>query len=249
MCDAQEPPERDPRAALFLDLDGTLIEIAARPDQVRVPPDLPALIERLSQAHDGALAVVSGRTLADLDRLLAPWQGAAAGLHGGERRRADGRVERAADAPAASAIARLRPRLAALAGPAPGVFIEDKGAALAVHYRVAPEREGALRAAARALAAEFAPALRLLDGRMVFEFRPASASKAGAIAAFLAEPPFRGRRPVFLGDDATDEDGFLEVGRRGGMAIRVGGLGDSAAHFTLPSVRAALAWLAAGRSG
>ena len=248
MCNAQEPPERDPRAALFLDLDGTLIEIAARPDQVRVPSGLAALLERLSQAHDGALAIVSGRALADIDRLLAPWQGAAAGLHGSERRYADGRVERTVDARAASALARLRPRLAELAA-APSVFVEDKGAGLAVHYRAAPEREAMLRAGSRALAAEFAPALRLLDGKMVFEFRPASASKAGAIAAFLAEPPFRGRRPVFLGDDATDEDGFLEVGRRGGVAIRVGGRGDSAAHFTLPSVRATLAWLAAGRSG
>lgn len=249
MCNAQEAPRCEPRAALFLDLDGTLIEIAARPELVRVPADLPGLLARLAGGRAGALAVVSGRALADIDRLLAPWQGAAAGLHGAERRRANGTIERTADPGAAAALARLRPILEAVAAEAPGVFVEDKGAALALHYRAAPGRAAALCAAARDLAVQSAAALRLVEGKMVLEFRPASASKGTAIAAFLGEPPFRGRAPVFLGDDATDEDGFAEVNRRGGLAIRVGPPGGSAACFALPSVAAALSWLAAGRSG
>ncbi|HEV2303748.1 MAG TPA: trehalose-phosphatase [Stellaceae bacterium] len=249
MCNAQEIPECDPQAALFLDLDGTLIEIAARPDRVRVPAGLPALLDDLSREREGALAVVSGRALADIDRLLAPWRGAAAGLHGGERRRADATLDLAFDERAARSLVRLRPRLAALAAGMPGVFVEDKGGALAVHYRTAPAREGALRAAARALSAEFAPALQFGEGKMAFEFRPPFASKGTAIAAFLAEPPFRGKKPIFVGDDLTDEDGFAEVNRRGGLAIRVGALGGSAARFVLPSVAAALSWLAAGRGG
>jgi trehalose 6-phosphate phosphatase len=248
MCNAQEPPECDREDALFLDLDGTLVEIAARPDRVRVPACLPTLLERLARQREGALAVVSGRPLADIDRLLAPWQGAAAGQHGGERRLANGTVDRTVDARSAQALDRLRPRLAALAAGAAGVFVEDKGAALAVHYRAAPEREAELCGGTRSLAAEFADALRLVEGKMVFEFHPASSTKGTAIAAFLDEPPFAGRRPIFVGDDATDEDGFAEVDRRGGLAIRVGSLGGSAARFALPSVAAVLCWLSAGRS-
>jgi trehalose 6-phosphate phosphatase len=249
MCNAQEPPECDPRAALFLDLDGTLVEIAPRPDRVCVPAGLPRLLDGLARGRDGALAVVSGRMLADMDRLLAPWQGAAAGLHGAERRRADGTIDRTLEEGAARALAWLRPRLLRLAAGAPGVFVEDKAAALALHYRAAPAREAALREAACALAAECGPALRLLDGKMVLEFGPAAASKGTAIAAFLGETPFRGKRPVFLGDDKTDEDGFAEVNRRGGLSVRIGPPADSAARFALPSVAAALAWLAPGRSG
>lgn len=249
MCNAQEPPECDPRGALFLDLDGTLLEIAARPEAVRVPAGLPRLLNDLGGRREGALALVSGRVLADIDRLLAPWQGAAAGLHGAERRRADGTIERILEDGAARALARLRPRLLRLAGAMPGVFLEDKAAALALHYRAAPAREESLRAATRRLAAECAPALRLLDGKMVLEFRPASTTKGTAIAAFLGEAPFRGKRPVFLGDDASDEDGFAEVNRRGGLSVRIGPPADSAARFALPSVAAALAWLAPGRSG
>ena len=249
MCNAQEPPPCEPQAALFLDLDGTLIEIAARPDRVRVPAMLPQLLDRLSRVRGGALAVVSGRSIADIDRLLAPWHGAAAGLHGGERRRADGTLARTRDARAARALQRLRPRLNALAAALPGVLIEDKGATLALHCRAAPKREAALREAARAVALEFAPALALLEGKMVFEFRSPAASKGSAIAAFMDDPPFRGRMPVFIGDDQTDEDGFREIGRRGGLAVRVGTLCDSAARFALPSVTAVRAWLAACPSG
>jgi trehalose 6-phosphate phosphatase len=254
MCNAQrrlfddrESPAQplDPLSALFLDVDGTLLEIAPRPDLVRVPDGLPSLIVRLSAAREGALALISGRPLAQLDRLFQPWQGAAAGLHGLERRRADGTLDCVVDGDSAAALDRLRPQLAALAADGTGLTLEDKGGTLALHYRAAPQREPEIRAAIDALHREIASMLRLITGKMVVEFQPRSADKGRAIAAFLAEPPFLGRRPVFVGDDTTDEDGFAEIRRRGGVAVRVGSIGGAtAANCRLPSVEAVLAWLA-----
>ncbi len=246
------PPALDPAAALFIDVDGTLLEIAPRPELVQVPLGLPALLGRLAAERGGALAVVSGRRLADLDRLLHPWHGAAAGLHGAECRRADGSVmappHRPADLAAAQALDRLRPRLREAAAHAPGVWLEDKGETLALHYRAAPERADEIRDLGGRLLQEAGDALRLIAGKMVVELQPRHHGKGAAIAAFLAEPPFRGRRPVFLGDDTTDEDGFLEVNRRDGLSIRVGPrAGATAARYALPSVAAARAWLAGER--
>jgi trehalose 6-phosphate phosphatase len=241
-------PPLDPQAALFLDVDGTLLEIAPRPKLVQVPDALPSLIMRLSAAREGALALISGRPLAQLDQLFQPWQGAAAGLHGLERRRADGILGCMIDADSAAALDRLRPRLAALAADGTGLILEDKGGALALHYRAAPQREPEIRVLIEALHREVASVLRLIAGKMVVEFQPRSADKGRAIAAFLAEPPFLGRRPVFVGDDTTDEDGFAEIRRRGGVAIRVGPSGGAtAANYRLATVEAVLAWL--GRSG
>ncbi len=247
------PPELDRDAALLIDVDGTLLEIAPRPDLVEVSPGLPDLLRRLANERDGALALISGRPIADLDRLFRPWHGAAAGLHGIERRRPDGSWSETgsseADRAAAAALDRLRPQLEALAGQRPGVWLEDKGRTLALHYRAAPQAGVAVRDAAERLLRESGDALRLIPGKMVVEFQPRHHSKGGAIAAFMAEPPFRGRVPVFLGDDTTDEAGFIEVNRRGGISIRVGApAGDSAALYDLPSVRAALDWLAGTRA-
>jgi trehalose 6-phosphate phosphatase len=238
-------PPLDPLSALFLDVDGTLLEIAPRPELVRVPDGLPALIMRLSAAREGALALISGRALAELDRLFQPWQGAAAGLHGLERRRADGIIDCVADGDSAAALDRLRPKLAALAADGTGFILEDKGGTLALHYRAASQREPEIRAIAEALHREIASVLRLITGKMVVEFQPRSADKGRAIAAFLAETPFLGRRPVFVGDDTTDEDGFAEIRRRDGIAVRVGPFeGATAANYRLPTVEAVLAWLA-----
>jgi trehalose 6-phosphate phosphatase len=243
---AESPvPPLDPLSALFLDVDGTLLEIAPRPELVQVPEGLPTLIIRLSAAREGALALISGRPLAQLDQLFQPWQGAAAGLHGLERRRADGIIDCVIDGASAAALDRLRPKLAALAADGTGLTIEDKGGTLALHYRAAPQREPEIRAVVEALHREIASVLRLITGKMVFEFQPRSADKGRAIAAFLAEPPFVGRQPVFVGDDTTDEDGFAEIRRRGGIAIRVGSFDRAtAANYRLPSVEAVLAWLA-----
>jgi trehalose 6-phosphate phosphatase len=238
-------PPLDPLSALFLDVDGTLLEIAPRPELVRVPDSLPALLIRLSAAREGALALISGRPLAQLDQLFQPWQGAAAGLHGLERRRADGTLDCVVDGDGAAALDRLRPKLAALAADGTGLALEDKGGTLALHYRATPEREPEIRAVAEALHREIASKLRLITGKMVVEFQPRRADKGRAIAAFLGEPPFVGRRPVFVGDDTTDEDGFAETRRGGGVAVRVGPSdGATAANYRLPSVEAVLAWLA-----
>ncbi len=238
-------PLLDPLSALFLDVDGTLLEIAPRPELVRVPDGLPPLIMRLSAAREGALALISGRPVAQLDRLFQPWQGAAAGLHGLERRRADGIIDCAADTDSAAAVDRLRPKLAALAADGTGLTLEDKGGTLALHYRAAPQRGPEIHAIVEALHCEIASVLRLITGKMVIEFQPRTADKGRAIAAFLAEPPFCGRRPVFVGDDTTDEDGFAEIRRRGGIAVRVGPFeAATAANYRLPTVEAVLAWLA-----
>lgn len=240
-------PPLDARSALFLDVDGTLLEIAPRPELVRVPDGLPSLIVRLSAQREGALALISGRPLAQLDRLFQPWQGAAAGLHGLERRRADGILACVVDGASAAALDRLRPKLAALAADGTGLILEDKGGTLALHYRAAPQREAEIRAVVEALHRGIGSVLRLITGKMVVEFQPRSADKGRAIAAFLAEPPFLERRPIFVGDDTTDEDGFAEIRRRGGLAVRVGPFGDATiANYCLPSVEAVLAWLASG---
>ena len=244
------PPPLDPRSALFLDVDGTLLEIAPRPELVQVPVGLPSLMIRLSARREGALALISGRPLAQLDRLFQPWQGAAAGLHGLERRRVNGILDCGVDGNSSAALDRLRPTLAALAADGTGLTLEDKGGTLALHYRAAPQREPEIRGAVEALHREMASVLRLIMGKMVVEFQPRGADKGRAIAAFLAEPPFLGRRPVFVGDDTTDEDGFAEIRRRGGIAARVGPFGGATiANYRLPSVEAVLAWLASGGLG
>ncbi|MBV8935013.1 MAG: trehalose-phosphatase, partial [Alphaproteobacteria bacterium] len=158
-----------------------------------------------------------------------------------------GIVDRALDRGSAMALDRLRPKLTALARAESGLSVEDKGGTLALHYRAVPHREAEIRAFAEALQHESASVLRLITGKMVVEFQPRGANKGQAIAAFLAEPPFTGRRPVFIGDDTTDEDGFDEIRRRGGIGIRVGLPCPTAAGYCLPNVTAVLAWLA--RSG
>jgi trehalose 6-phosphate phosphatase len=245
------PPPLDRSSALFLDVDGTLLDIAPRPELVRLPAELPELLERLAKQREGALALISGRSLADLDRLFRPWRGAAAGMHGAERRRGDGSPveadESSADRAAAAALDRLRPMLDALARRWPGAWLEDKGRTLALHYRPIPEKKMEIRDAVARLAERKAEALRLIAGKMVLELQPRHRNKGAVIAAFLAEPPFGGRRPIFVGDDTTDEDGFAEVNRRGGLSIRVGPENAAtAAMYSLPAPAEVLGWLAAG---
>jgi trehalose 6-phosphate phosphatase len=243
VLESPAPPALDPQQALFLDIDGTLLEIAPRPELVRVPVHLPALLGRLAAQRGAALALISGRPLSQLDALFRPWHGAAAGLHGLERRRAEGSLDCLIDTASAGALDRLRPRLAALASPGSGLILEDKRGTLALHYRAAPWREAEIRAAADAFCREGASVLRLIQGKMVVEFQPRTVNKGLAIAAFLAERPFRGRPPVFVGDDITDEDGFAEIRRRDAIAVRVGPPCATAANYRLPCVEAVLAWL------
>ena len=230
------------RWALFLDIDGTLLPIAATPWAVRVEPDLLVLLERLRSACDGALALVSGRRLRDIDRLFDPLRLPAVGLHGWERRRADGGL--VAASAAAGTVDALRPSLADYVAAHPRLLLEDKGTSIAVHYRQAPGEGAALTRFVRGLAAA-APQLRVVAGKKLVEIMPRGADKGSAIAEFLAEPPFAGRRPVYAGDDTTDEDGFAVVNRLGGMSVKVAARQGGAARFRLASPAALHHWLAA----
>jgi trehalose 6-phosphate phosphatase len=234
------PPLPLPGAsAFFIDIDGTLIDIAPTPEGVRVAPGLPALLERLDAACGGALALVSGRRLVDIDRLLYPLVAPAAGVHGLERRRADGSIVRSAGT---ERLDEVRDEFARFVAERPGVRLEDKELSIALHYRLAPQEESAVRDAARRAVAPFVDEIKLLEGKMVVEVKPQGTNKGTAIAAFLREAPFEGRRPVFLGDDVTDEDGFTAVNALGGISILVGER-PSAAPWSLPSVASVHRWL------
>ena len=205
------------RAALFLDFDGTLVEIAARPDAVVVPPTLPLLLGRLSQRLGGALAVVSGRPLVELDRLL-PVGIVKVGDHGATIRLSpDGPLlEQPLPVPADA----WRERAAAFARAWPGTLLENKAYGFALHYRQVPEAEAPARAAMAAIIAGD-PDFTLLPARMAWEVVPRGATKGTAVAALMMRAPFRGRAPVFIGDDATDEAGMAAARAAGGHGLRL----------------------------
>lgn len=217
-------------SALFLDFDGTLVDIAERPEAVRVDPGLSSTLTRLRDRLGGALALVSGRAIETLDDFLAPERFDAAGLHGIERR-VGGRLFpcRPEDHPdLRTGIVRLRQDLSGM----PGVLIEDKGCSVAVHWRMAPDRAADAERAVQTLAEELGPGYRLQFGRAVAELVPARSGKGAAILRFLEEAPYAGRRPVFIGDDLTDEHGFAAVNARGGVSMRIGP-GPTEARFRL----------------
>jgi len=227
--------------AFFLDVDGTLLDIADAPDLVRVDGALLDLLGSLRRASDGAVALVSGRSIAGLDDLFTPLEMAVAGLHGAERRDAAGRVFRRPRDPALGEVAHgLREWCEAR----PGTLLEDKGGSVALHYRLAPGEQAPAREAARAALSRLGDGYVLLEGKCVVELRPSGTTKAHAIEAFMREPPFAGLRPVFVGDDVTDEDGFRWVRESGGVAVIVGGGGRTEAGFRLPDVAAVKQWLA-----
>jgi len=232
-------PETD--IALFLDVDGTLIEIAATPDAVKVPAALLNTLHLASQREGGALALISGRSIAELDRLFAPHVFPAAGQHGLEMRNAHGEVEKpAVDAeelrPARAALSQLQASHA-------GLLLEDKGTALAMHFRQAPHMEAEVRAILEGLVEGLSDKYILRPGKCVLELAPRGYSKRGAIEAFMREKPFAGRIPVFVGDDVTDEDGFRAVNDLGGYSIRVGGMEPTKARHRFSSVSSVVAWL------
>jgi trehalose 6-phosphate phosphatase len=237
---APPPVARD--WALFLDVDGCLLDLAPHPDRVVVPDGLASRLEALRERLGGALALVSGRSLASLDALFGNAGAVAAGLHGLEQRSARGRVV----APAApEALGRLEARARAIASGFPGAVIEAKGPALALHWRMAPRAAPALLSFADDALAQL-PGYRLQPGSAVIELLPRGHGKQGAIAAFLEQAPFRGRVPVFAGDDLTDEAGFALVDRLGGMGVLVGDRAGSVARHALPDPAAVRAWLAQG---
>lgn len=232
---------------LFLDVDGTLLAIAATPDRVHVDQSLLELLGATSRALNGAVALISGRSIEQLDALFAPVRWAAAGQHGLERRDANGRIHRARLDDSALADARLA--MAAAAAEAPGAVLEDKGLALALHYRQAPAFEQQLRRRVGTIARQLGGGFHVQEGRRVLELKPAAATKADAIRDFMTEPPFAGRRPIFVGDDLTDLDGFAAVERLGGISVAVGDHVSAMRRVASPrDVRALLADLVDGKA-
>jgi trehalose 6-phosphate phosphatase len=228
--------------AFFLDVDGTLLEHAERPDAVRAQPPVLQLLEALRRGTGGALALISGRAIADLDRLFAPLVLPLAGQLGVERRDAEGRLHRHAFP--ADLLRRAAARIGEFAARHEGLLFEDKGYNLALHFRLAPQLAGAAHSAVRAAAAQLGGEFEVQEGRMVVELKPSGRDKGVAIEEFMREPPFIGRVPVFIGDDLTDEYGFGVANRLGGHAVKVGP-GASVAPHRLADAAAVRAWLLA----
>lgn len=206
-----------PSCALFLDFDGTLVDLAPQPEAVIVPSGLVNTLGALNNYLTGALALISGRPIEQIDAFLHPLKLPVAGVHGAERRGWDGAVSLMSTHP----LQLVEEAALALAAQHPRLRVENKRGSVALHYRQAPELEPLCLQAMQA-AVEESPGLTLLRGKMVVEAKPGGASKGHAIESFLRETPFAGRMPVFVGDDFTDEVGFSTVQRMGGLGVKVG---------------------------
>jgi trehalose 6-phosphate phosphatase len=232
------PPLIGPDDALFLDLDGTIAPIEATPALVAPSGRRTRLLQALAERQGGALAILSGRTMEDIDRILDLSACAVSAVHGLVRRGPDGVVSQLDPAPQ---IAEAREWLEPLVRSRPGLLLEDKRYALAVHYRQAEPVEAAVAEACERISA--ATGLSLQRGRMVCELRTPGPNKGDALGAFMSELPFAGRRPIMVGDDLTDEDAFAAANELGGFGVLVGPQRPTAAQRRLPSVDAVLAWL------
>ncbi len=237
------PPPIDDACALFLDVDGTLVGFTTDPAAVRVPPTVLEAIGAVSDRLHGAVALVSGRPLEQLDALFAPLRLPAAGLHGHQIR---GDAEAAAAIPddTSAFLHELHRAAAHLAAAHPGVLVEDKGSSLALHWRAAPHAAEVVTGFARERI-DGLPGYRLQPGDHVVEFVPEGSDKGRAVERLMARPPFAGRVPVFVGDDLTDEFGFAAAHRAGGWSVLVGGRAASVARHALPDIHAVHAWLRA----
>ena len=227
--------------ALFLDFDGCIVDVAPTPEAVVVPDCLPALLVALRETLGGAVAIVSGRPIEQIDGFLGTAVPAVAGLHGLERRRVEGGIVR-------SPLPRndlrvVRALLEAFAAECPGIFVEDKTYTLALHYRLAPSLRDDCRDVVNAALKDAPQGWQVIEGKFVFEIRPVGHTKGTAIEAYMGEAPFLGRTPVFCGDDITDEDGFEVVNARGGVSIRVGKGSATRATVQAETVGELLDWL------
>lgn len=226
--------------AYFLDIDGTLLELEARPRDVRASIELSARLERLHQICGGAVALVSGRSIEDIDVVFPALRMPVAGQHGIEHRRA-GRHSLPLLAPAL--LDGARAMLARVTARHEGLLLEDKHHSLALHYRGAPALERHARRSVLLAQAVTGDAFAVQVGKSVFELKPRGTNKGTAVLEFMRHAPFAGRIPVFIGDDVTDEDGFATVLAHGGHSVKVGS-GVTAATWRLPDVAAVNVWLA-----
>ena len=228
------------KSALFLDVDGTLLDLAATPTSVEVPDGLIAILQRLSLAFDGAIAIITGRLISEIDLLLSPLRLAASGVHGAEIRvHPDRDIERVASVLPPDVVQSMR----RLALEIPGVIAEPKGPGLALHYRLAPQAEQLILAQLREALQLHAGAFEILRGKRLFEIVPTGLSKGTALAALLALPQFRDRTPIMVGDDIGDEAAFAAADGLGGFSLRVAGehFGSEISDFGSPG--AVVEWL------
>ncbi|HKS17617.1 MAG TPA: trehalose-phosphatase [Bradyrhizobium sp.] len=221
--------------AVLLDIDGTLLDLAPTPREVWVPPGLAKTLHRLHERTNGALALVSGRSLNDIDLIFAPDQFPAVGGHGAEMRIGADSEAVAAHAPPMDK--ELKRRLAAIARLSPGILLEDKGYSLALHYRLAPHAEKAIYEAVSLIRADLPSApIEVLPGKLVCEIKHSGFTKATGVTELMTHEPFRGRRPFFIGDDVTDESVFAIMPDLDGLAFSVGRRARGVAgHFDAPS--------------
>lgn len=228
------------RLALFLDVDGTLLPIRDNPADVVADRELINTLERCSVRLGGAMALISGRSIAEVDRIFAPVEFPVAGAHGAELRTSDGNTVSAADVPLPDSV---MSKLQQLVARHEGLLLEPKRGGASLHYRRAPELESVCRAQVEEILEELGDEFRLIAGKMVFEIAPGAHHKGAAIRRFLDDPVFAGRRPAFIGDDVTDEDGFRVVNDLDGVSIRVGDIATSGARYKLAAVDDVLPWL------
>jgi trehalose 6-phosphate phosphatase len=237
------PPQLPDGFAVFLDIDGTLLDLAPAPDAVHVDPALATLLPKVRSSLGGALALITGRSITDVDRLFPGLRMAVAGQHGCERRDSVGTLH--LHAPGTATLETLRKLFTEFARTHEGLLLEDKGATLALHYRRAPQLAAHVHKTLHEhVAASGVKTYRLQPGKMLLELRPDNRDKGTAIRDFMAERPFKGRCPVFIGDDLTDEHGFALINEIGGWSVKVGP-GGTCARYRLPDVGAVRAWLAA----
>jgi trehalose 6-phosphate phosphatase len=242
--ESNEAPPALPRGcALFLDFDGTLVHLEDHPSLVRADEALHALLGTLGVAMAGAVALVSGRTIAELDALLVPARLAIAGQHGAERRSVDGTMHY--HAPLSPRFEEAALALRRLVAAHPQLLLEEKGASLALHYRARPSLGPLVEQEARRVLRSLGEGFALQAGKFVVELKPSGKDKGTAITEFMAEAPFAGRLPVFVGDDLTDELGFEVVNRLGGHTVKVGS-GITKARWRLRDADAVRGWLADG---
>ena len=234
------PPLDIQRLALFLDMDGVLAPLAPTPDEVVADPRRTAILRRLVKALDGRLAIISGRTLSEIDRITESASPVASGVHGLTIRRADGAV---ATRPADPAVRSVVAAFHAFAAERPGVSVEDKAVSAGLHYRGAPDAAADAEHLARRLAEE--TGLAVQPGELVFEVKTPGTDKGTALTAFMAEPPFAGGTPVMFGDDLTDEHAFRAAEALGGFGVLVGPIRETAARYRLDGVPEVLDWLEA----